>query len=111
MLTWAFMRRFALGCLQFTPERFARTIIGDMVDAMAGFNQNEGERVKSLAELLRMHLFLQITEHPQGRMTAMDLWPLPWDKRPEVRYEEISDEEREKINKFQTDILNKIKPG
>ncbi|MZP67231.1 MAG: hypothetical protein GT597_13920 [Bacteroidales bacterium] len=105
------MRRFALGCLGYTPERFARTIVGDLIDALTGFNQNESERIKSLAELMRMHLFLQITEHPQGRITAMELWPLPWDGKPQIKYEEISDEEREKINKFQADILNKIKPG
>ena len=103
------MRRFALGCLNYTPERFAKSLIGDTVDALIGYREAEGQRYKSEAELIRRatwHLwYLHASE--DTRMEATELWPLPWDEKrapaPVVAKEIV-----EEVQNIHDSILSKL---
>lgn len=77
------MRQFALGALLYDPERFSRMLVGDFLDAMAGYNQAEDERVKSLSEIIRTStsLLFNIQLKKEDRVTEEEIWPLPWDKK------------------------------
>lgn len=107
------MRRFALGALVYDPERFGNMLLGDFLDAMGGYNEAELERIKSLAELIRISTSMlwnvQVAE--ENKMSADQLWPLPWDKKEKVIPIEISEEDRKKIEEQQAEILNKYFPG
>jgi hypothetical protein len=107
------MKRFALGCLIYTPERFGLMLVGDFLDAMTGYNEGENERVKSLAELIRISTTLLVNTQPieGGSRTPHELWPLPWDKVSEKIFEIISEEEVKRREGEMEKILNKIMPG
>lgn len=96
----------------YSPDRFGTMIVGDMLDAMAGFNEKEGERVKSIAEVLRMStsILWNIQVAEKDRLKAMDLWPFSWDKREETKVEVISAEEKSRRQQAQNDYLNKLFP-
>jgi hypothetical protein len=80
------MRRFALGCLNYTAERFGLTLVGDMLDAMAGFNEAETNRIKKLAVVVRdsTTILWNIQVDKEHRLEPSQLWRFPW---------EIEDEE------------------
>lgn len=104
------MRRFALGCLGYDPLRFGLTRVGDLIDAMNGYNEAESERIRAMTELLRTStsILVNIQLAKEDRIRAQELWPLPWDKKEEILLEEITEEERqERLDKMR-DFLNKV---
>ena len=107
------MRRFALGCLYYTPGRFGEMLVGDFLDAMAGYNEGESERVKASAELIRMStaILVNLQLERKDKVSAHDLWPFPWDKDPAHRTEMITPEEKAKREAEMERILNKIMPN
>ena len=108
------MKRFALGCLLYTPERFGLMLVGDFLDAMAGYNEGESERIKSTAELVRMStvILINIQLEKGTRLTPHELWPFSWDK-PETggKMEEITEEEVKRREAEMEKRLNEIMPG
>lgn len=110
------MRRFSLGCLLYTPERFGLMMMGDFLDAMAGYNEGESERVKSIAELLRVStsILINIQLAKEDKIKPEELWPFTWDKEKEEdegAFETITDEERLRREDEMAKMLNNIKPG
>jgi hypothetical protein len=106
------MRRFSLGCLRYSPARFGKMMVGDFLDAMIGYNEGESERIKALAELIRMSTAIQVNIQLERRdkVTAHDLWPFPWDKEPSHKIEIITEEEKKKREDAMLKVLNKIMP-
>ena len=102
------MRRFALGCLRYIPDRFGLMIVGDFLDAMAGYTEGENDRVKSIAELIRQSTTFIVNSHPleNGPVTAHDLWPFPWDPEVTTNKEVISEEEAQRRQEAQNAFLN-----
>lgn len=107
------MRRFALGCLNYTPERFGRTIVGDFLDAMTGYNEAESERVKRIAEIIRSSttILWNIQVDKTERLTPAQLWPFIWDKTNNTYEVELTEEEVRKSEAEMEKILNNIMPG
>lgn len=101
------MRRFALGVLQLTPERFGAMILGDFLDAVGGYNEAETERMKSTAEIVRTATWFlwntQVLENDR-KMTPEAFWKFPWDKGQEPI--EISDEKYEALVEEQKRIIS-----
>jgi hypothetical protein len=99
------MRRFALGCLKYTPQQFENTMVADFFDALTGYNEAENERIKSIAELIRISTTI-LRPMEGGTLKPHDLWPFRWDKEeePEDQLNELSDEER----KLQQNELEKV---
>lgn len=89
------MRRFAFGCLFYTPDRFGLMRVGDFLDTMAGYREGENERIKSIAELVRTStsILWNIQVSEESRLSPIDLWPFSWDKNMSTKTEVISDEE------------------
>jgi hypothetical protein len=105
------MRRFALGCLGYTPDRFGLMLVGDFLDAMAGFNEGENDRIKSTAELIRTATTILRNTQPMegGALSAHQLWPFSWDKEAEEPVElAMSEEERLKRESEANNIFNNI---
>jgi hypothetical protein len=109
------MRRFALGCLRYTPDRFGLMMVGDFLDAMAGYNEGEGERIKSIVEIVRTATTILRNTQPMegGPLKPSDLWPLSWDKEVNdgAGVIVISDEEKERSEREMTSILDKMSHG
>ena len=101
------MRRFALGCLGYEANRFGITRVCDLLDAMAGYNERENERMKTYAEILRLStaLLWNIQVSRKDKMKAKDLMPFPWDKK-DLKPIMISEEEFARGQKRFEDILN-----
>lgn len=72
-------------------------LVGDFLDAYIGFNNQENERIKVLAGLIRTStaLLWNIQVAREDRLPEHKLWPLPWDKNEEGIVV-IDDEERKK---------------
>jgi hypothetical protein len=104
------MRRFALGCLHYTPERFGLTMVNDFLDAMAGYTEGENERIKDIAELIRTSTTILRNTQPMegGPLKAEELWPFPWDKKENIEVQVISPEEKVKAESAMEKILDKI---
>jgi hypothetical protein len=102
------MRRFALGCLRYTPDRFGLMRVADFLDAMAGYNEGENDRVKNIAELIRQSTTLIVNVHPleNGPVSAPDLWPFPWDPEVTTGKEVITVEEAQRRQEAQDAFLN-----
>jgi hypothetical protein len=99
--------------LVYTPERFGLMRVGDFLDAMTGYNEAEIERVKSLAELMRIQtgLLWNVQVGVDDKMDANKLWPLPWDKDGTGHRAQGTEQEQEEVKKFeerQSGILNKM---
>jgi hypothetical protein len=107
------MRRLALGCLLYTPERFGSIMVGDFLDAMAGYNEAENERLKGTAELIRTSttILVNIQLDKKDRIKPQELWPFTWDKTDRDEIEIISDEERLKDEAEMEKILTRIDNG
>jgi len=86
--------------------------VGDFFDAMGGYNEAQGERIKILAELMRIatSLLWNIQVSKEDKRKPIDLWPMPWDKNTE-KYERISEEEYKKRMDKSIEILNKYFPN
>lgn len=107
------MKQFALGCLSYTPNRFGLMLVGDFLDAMAGYKEGENERVKSIAELIRISttFLLNIQLEKNNRLTPNELWPFPWDKPVKGgKVEELTEEEVKRREAEMTKKLNEIMP-
>ncbi len=102
------MRKFALGCLGYDPDRFGLMRIGDFLDALAGYNERENERIKTFAELLRVStaILWNVQVSAKDKLKAKDLMPLPWDKK-DLKPIMISDEEFARGQKLFEEILNR----
>lgn len=107
------MKRFALGCLHYTPERFGLMLLGDFLDAMAGYNEGEHERFKGVAELIRASttLLINIQLEQGSKLTPHELWSFPWDV-PEQggKTEELTEEEVKRRESEMAKKLNEIMP-
>jgi len=104
------MRRFALGCLGYDPDRFGKMLVGDFLDAMGGYNEAAYDRLKELAELIRLST-AKLWNVQVGRDEKLDveeLWPFPWDKKNNV--ETISDEEYKERCERAEKFMNKVFP-
>jgi hypothetical protein len=105
------MRRFALGGLLYDPERFGKMLTGDFLDAMAGFNEAENERAKSLAPFIRTATWFlwNIQVLPEDKKDSPEgLWKFPWEKIEKADGIIISDEDRKKVEDFQADTLSRM---
>jgi hypothetical protein len=106
------MRRFALGCLKYTPQQFENTMVADFFDALTGYNEAENERIKSIAELIRISTAILRNTQPMegGPLKPHDLWPFRWDKEEETeqQFESMSDEERKQQEHEMEKVLDKI---
>lgn len=95
------------------PERFAKMIVGDFLDAMGGYNEAEAERIRAITEVMRISTTLAVNIHlaKDDKITAAELWPLPWDNEgePAVK-EEVSEEEQKKLEEKHKNILDKMNP-
>lgn len=85
-------------------------IVGDFMDAMAGYKEGESERIKSIAELIRTSTTLiwntQVTE--ESRMKPGELWKFGWDVAAEASSEEVPDEIIKNGQAAQDEILKKM---
>jgi hypothetical protein len=104
------MRRFALGCLHYTPERFGLTMVNDFLDAMTGYREQENERFKDTAELIRTSTTILRNTQPieGGPLKPEELWHFSWDKKEEIVIEIVNQEEMEKHEAKMAEILNNI---
>lgn len=108
------MKRFALGCLGYTPDRFGLMLVGDFLDAMAGYNEGENERIKSTAELIRTATTILRNTQPMegGPVTAQQLWCFPWDKEQEEPVvKPMSEQERQEREDEVNKIFDKLTNG
>ena len=82
-------------------------LVGDFLDALAGYNEGEAERIKNIAGFIRIstNLLLNIQLASGDKMTPQQMWPFPWDKSEEAKSELISDEERKRRQELQDKIL------
>jgi len=57
-------------------------LVGDFLDAVGGYNEGESERIKSIAEIVRMSttILMNIQLSKEDRITPHELWPFTWDK-------------------------------
>jgi hypothetical protein len=104
------MRRFALGILKYTPERFGLMLVGDFLDAMTGYREGENERLKDTMELVRSSTTILLNIHlaKEDKITAHELWPFSWDKEENTPVEIISQQEKERREAKMKEILNNI---
>jgi len=105
------MRRFFLGAMGYSPRRFGRSRIGDLLDAMQGYNEAEAERVKMLIGVIRRAttLLWNTQVGSDDRRTAEELWPLPWDKDT-GRLLVIDDNEMHRVIEAQKKFLTDTYP-
>lgn len=103
------MRQFALGRLGYDPERFAKMIVGDFFDAMAGYNEAETERFKRDAGLIRRAttLLWNIQVSRNERREEKELWPFGWEvenirKEDPAAYKEALDKSKRWMDKHFT---------
>lgn len=82
-------------------------LVGDFLDAMAGYNEGESERIKGIAELIRTSTYLLWNTQVDNKITPDELWPFSWDKNEEKKIEAISEEEAARRQKAQDDYLMK----
>jgi hypothetical protein len=100
------MRQFALGRLGYDPGRFAKMIVGDFFDAMAGYNEAETERFKRDAGLIRRAtaLLWNIQVSKEYRKEENELWPFRWEvedirKADPAAYKEALDKSKKWMDK------------
>ena len=112
-LTYAHCREVALGRMMMTPLQFGNMLAGDFLDALAGYSNGEFERMKSLAELLRIQttILWNIQVDKENKLMPSGLWPLPWDNIEDVVKAApslIDEEELKKAFEMQEQILGKM---
>ena len=89
-------------------------LVGDFLDALAGYNEGENERLRNTAELVRTATTILRNTQPMegGALTAQQLWKFPWDKETEEPVEKpMSQEERQKREEQATKIFDSIANG
>ena len=103
------MRRFALGALSYSPERFGEMLVGDFLDALGGYNEAENDRRKMMAELIRTSTWylwnLQVDQAHKVN-SPEELWPFKWDhENDNDEGEEVSDENMREFQERQMKYL------
>ena len=90
-----------------------KTLVGDIIDAMAGYNAAEIERVKSLIEIVRTStsILFNIQVDKKYKMTARELWPLPWDVKKTTAAGKVTNEAKEALYAMHEKILNEMGNG
>jgi hypothetical protein len=89
-------------------------LVGDFLDAVGGYNEGESERIKSIAEIVRMSttILMNIQLRKEDRVTPHELWPFSWDKLSvEETGEVLSEEEVIRRENAMENILKNIIPG
>jgi hypothetical protein len=89
-------------------------LVGDFLDAIGGYNEGESERVKNIAEIVRMSttILMNIQLSKEDRITPHELWPFSWDQViVEEKEEVLSEEEVSRRENAMDSILNNIMPG
>lgn len=81
-----------------SPSVFSKTIVGDFLDAMAGYNEGEMDRVKAIGNIVRSATLalwnVQVIE--EDRLSnPEDLWKYPWEVERVISPAEKSKEETE----------------
>lgn len=107
------MRNFALGCLGYDPDRFGRTRVGDFLDAIAGYNEGEKNRIKALASIVRTSttILWNVQVGNDDKLRAEELWRFPWELDEGNTGPEIPDEERKLHEERQKKYLQDNFPG
>lgn len=101
------MRRFGLGCLRYDPEQFGLMRVGAFLDAMAGYHEDQNERIKIGAELLRLStaILWNIQVDKSHKLSPKQLMPLPWDEE-KIKPVVISEEDYRRTEELFERILN-----
>jgi hypothetical protein len=87
--------------------------VGDFFDAMGGYNEGEGDRIRVFVEIIRKATVAmwntQVAE--ESRLMAEEFWPLPWDKKKKENVmEEIDDKEYERRKEASVNVITKLFP-
>lgn len=87
-------------------------LVVDFLDAMVGYNECEGERTKSIAELIRISttILINIQLEKGSGLSPHELWPFPWDKPEKGKVEELTGEEVRRREAEMKKMLNEIMP-
>lgn len=101
LITYAEMRQIALGCLMFTPERFAALRLGDWLDTLIGYLESEVRQTRHLTETIRHATTLIYSRWSEKPILPDQLWPLPWDGSDNQLPPELSEEEAEAQARYQ----------
>jgi hypothetical protein len=89
-------------------------LVGDFLEAIGGYNEGESERIKNIAEIVRMSttILMNIQLNKEDRITPHELWPFSWDKiSVEGKEEVLSEEEISRRENAMEGILNNLMPG
>jgi len=76
--TYAYLRRFGLGVLRMKPDEFGKTLVGDFLDAVAGYNEQRAEDFKTMISVIRTATYLS-TVKKEDNLSMKQFWRLPWD--------------------------------
>lgn len=112
--TFSYMRRFALGVLRLRPVDFGAMLLGEMLDAIAGYNEQLYEEYRLRANLVRTAttylVNVQLREADRYGSPS-DLWKMPWDIEEREPATVISKEEYDDRIKKSEDFFNKALHG
>lgn len=90
----------------YDTEKLGRMRVGDLLDAIIGYNEGESERVKAVAELVRTSTWLLWNTQVKTEDKAMapeNLWRFGWDKKEASL--KIPEEEKKRVNDEQEKFL------
>lgn len=103
--------RFGLGVLRYRPDELGVMRVGSFLDAMTGYNEAEGERVKSIAELIRTSTWMlwniQVKQEDRSAR-PQDLWGFAWDRKEEAEGPQVSEEDLKALEEIQKKIIEKM---
>lgn len=107
------MRRFALGVLRLRPADFGAMLLGEMLDAISGYNEQVYEEYRLRANLIRRATtYLVNIQLKEGdRLTPAELWKMPWDIEEREPATVVSKEEYDDRIKKSEDFFNKALHG
>jgi len=111
--TFSYMRRFALGVLRLRPGDFGAMLLGEMLDAIAGYNEQLYEEYRLKANLVRTATtyLVNIQLKAEDRLKPMDLWRMPWDIEEKEPSTVVSKEEYDEMIKKSEEFFNKALHG
>lgn len=107
------MRRFALGVLRLRPGDFGAMLLGEMLDAIAGYNEQLYEEYRLRANLVRTATtyLVNIQLKAGDRLKPMELWKMPWDIEEKEPSTVVSKEEYDEMIKKSEEFFNKALHG
>ena len=92
------MRRFALGVLRLKPEEFGKMMVGDFLDSVRGYNEQQYDEYKLQASLTRtaVTILVHVQQKEEDRISAEEMWKFPWeeeggDEKNEITPQDIED--------------------